>query len=117
MARGKQRAGACLIETAVGLWIDEAPVIHAYRDVVEQAIDACEVKVDHAGDAPVLEKSVIAEQVGVHRPSRQVGEPARGLERELAFEKLPVLRTEKRRDLARRKAPPLRPARVFEIRR
>ena len=69
---GEQRPRRAPSSSAV-VCFGEAPVVRAHRHVVEQAVDAGEVEVDHAGDAPVLEQRVVAEQIRVHRAARQVG--------------------------------------------
>ena len=89
LVRAKQRRHALGLERRVVSDIGEAPIVRADGDVVEQAIDAGEVEIDHAGDAArLVEERVVAKEVAMHRSARQVGKALRRVEGELRVEQL-----------------------------
>src|ERR1051325_4719213 len=122
--RGMPRAGLaggggcvrCRGELTIGPRIGEAPVVGAYRHVVEQAVDAGEVEIDHARDAPVVEQRFVAQESGVHRSTRQVGNAVLRLEIELVLEQADLPFIEEWTHFPRGEAPPARAARILEVR-
>ena len=115
MVGAEQRERPRLIQPAVALGIHETPVIDADREVEGKAIHAGEIEVEDAADPAALEDRVIAEQIGVHRAARQVRKPVLRLEAQLRVEQLRARRVEEGTHLARRAAPPFRPAGILAI--
>ena len=74
------------LEYAIPGGIDKAPVVRTDRDVEQQHIDAREVVVEHAAQAPVVERGIVTEEVAVDRAPRQLGKAMPRLERHFRIE-------------------------------
>jgi len=93
----------------------QAPVVRAHREVIEQAVDAGKIEVEHRAQPPALEQRVVAEQIGVHRAARQVGKTMLRLVGDLVFQQLVLTLFQEAFYFLKSDAPPLRPARVLEV--
>ena len=91
-----------------------APVVEGYRHVEQQAIDAGKVEIDHAADAVALEQHVVAEQVGMDGPARQILAPVPRLKLEFRAQERGALGIEERAHLGSGFAPPAWPAWIVE---
>src|SRR4029079_12842370 len=94
----------------------DAPVVERDGDVEEQGVDAGEIEVEDAGQRPLDEHDVVAEEIAVYRRARQGRVRRRAgkvtLEVELVFHERRLLARQVRHDDRNRLAPPREAAQV-----
>ena len=68
---GAEESGSSLTDLAAGAAID-APVIEAHGDIEQEGVGSGEVKIKDARQLTTVEQRVVAKEISVHRPLREL---------------------------------------------